>query len=566
MTSLEELWTALRRAGQETIAPTLVRNGVRSLNQLALSFDTLTAAGLKRWQLEAVLASVDGQSSQEATASSARRGDLPNPVQGKRANIQAAMEAAQPNNRRRSLELLDQDVLAKSTNPANEARVRTYMALMRCWELPAFPLDSNNVRAFGASLKAGAYKSSAVYYSAICAHQQRVLKTAVPPIVKLGIRDCIRSIQRGLGTSQLKDSFNALLVGDIKTSNDESAFDLSKLGHARDMVVIGLWYMLREAEMAAATCADIQLEGREVHFTLPMHKTDQRGCYTVRTLSCSCGARAHPLCIWHSAERHLIRVGALMDSLGTTSGPLFPREDGQTAAKTDLIEAMRIVIAATGTSVTRLGPAGAPMHRFQGHVLRVSGAQMMAAAGIEIHLIQLLGRWSSSAVLRYTQDAALVRVPQIPAQILGPKSERPTLIRLQPQPGQLPEPMEAPSSSASRSPRPKASASGMRSLRAELEMIKEAVAKPPATYVFRPRARILHKASDVEKDNEPYLWKTPCGWSYGTSNYLRTTDLASGVRQCRKCFNLDDNSSSSSSEDSSDLADMDVSSESSEEG
>ena len=336
MSSLEDLWSALRRAGQETLAPSLISNGVRSINQMALSFDVLVAAGVKRWQLEAVLASDENHRRGTDRERSPKRPDLPLPVQGRRANIQAAMDAAHPNNRQKSLEILERDVLARSTNPANEARVRTYMALMRCWELPAFPLDNFNIRAFGASLKAGAYKSSAVYFSAICAHQQRVLRTSVPSIVKLGIRDCIRSIQRGLGTSQLKDSFNGLLVGEIAADRDASAFSLSRLGHARDLVILDLWCMLREAEISGAMMEDLQLTGREVHLTLPMHKTDQRGHYTLRTLTCSCGARMHPLCAWHSAERGLIRVSALMDRLGTTSGPLFPTVDGRTASKNEI--------------------------------------------------------------------------------------------------------------------------------------------------------------------------------------------------------------------------------------
>ena len=179
--------------------------------------------------------------------------------------------------------------------------------------------------------------------------------------------------------------------------------------------------------------------------------------------------------------------------------------------------------------------------------------------------IQLLGRWSSAAVLRYTQDAALVRVPQIPNQVLGSQEAPPTLVRLQPQQAAGSDKGPGEPSSSSRSPRPKASASAMRSLRAELEMLKESVSRPPETFVFRPRARIIHKASAVERDNEPYLWKTPCGWSYGTSNYLRTTDISTGKRQCRKCFSLDDGSSSSSSDDSSDVADLAETSDSSAE-
>ena len=40
-----------------------------------------------------------------------------------------------------------------------------------------------------------------------------------------------------------------------------------------------------------------------------------------------------------------------------------------------------------------------------GHSLRVTGAQFLASLGLEVALIQILGRWDSSMVLRYVADA-----------------------------------------------------------------------------------------------------------------------------------------------------------------
>ena len=42
---------------------------------------------------------------------------------------------------------------------------------------------------------------------------------------------------------------------------------------------------------------------------------------------------------------------------------------------------------------------------FGGHACRVAGATFLAAAGIPMAVIQLLGRWSSRAIERYTQSA-----------------------------------------------------------------------------------------------------------------------------------------------------------------
>ena len=562
--AIAELWDALRKCGLEHVAPTLVSNHTTSINALVTNFDKLLQSGIRRWQLEAILA-VSSQQAETPEPPSTRH-DTPINQTGKRASIQAALEAALPNQRQKSLKALDDDVLARSTNPAADARVRTYLAICRAWEIPAFPLDSQNIRCFGASLKAGGYRSAAVYYQAICGHQQRVLRSSLSPMLRACIRDCVRSIQRGLGVAKLKDSFNGLLLGQMSVTDDLSSFSFEVLPHCRDMAIIGLWYMLHELEMAGAMATDLQLEGTEVHLTIPLHKTDVRGKYTRRTLSCSCGSKQHAMCIWHSAERHLLRLEAHPHRAGSLEFPLFPDADGRTATKQMFIEAMRWVIAQAGTATTRVGPGGVQQQRFHGHCLRVSGAQMLAAAGVELSLIQLLGRWTSASVQRYTQDSALVRVPQISQQVANPEPVVLARVQAANPPDPLPtSPPRASGSEKLRAAQPKSAAAAMRSLRVDIQQLQEAVSRPATMYVFRPRARILHLQCKYEHENAPKDWRTPCGWYYGCSNFLRTSSEEDGARQCKKCFSLDESSGSSSDSDSSALSDLVESSDDSEE-
>ena len=168
-----------------------------------------------------------------------------------------------PNQRQRSLALLDRDVLARSTAPAR-ARIRTYLAICHAWDLEPWPLSTRNVRAFAASLKHGGYRSSAVYFQALCSHQQRSLQTVVPPLIRHCIRDCIRFIQRGLGVSRLKDSFSFLQVGSIPFLEDASPFSFNSLPYVRDMCVIGRWSMLRESELASGRLSHLTLDASTV--------------------------------------------------------------------------------------------------------------------------------------------------------------------------------------------------------------------------------------------------------------------------------------------------------------
>ena len=374
MSSLEQLWVTLRRAGAEETAPLLIANGAHSVSQLVLTRDQLQTAGLKSWQFEAILAASNDLGA-PAVVAPTTRGDLPGTVAGKRANLQAALDAALPNQRLRSLKALDDDILAKSTNPANDARVRTYLAICRSWEAVAFPLNPENVHCFAASLKAGQYRSAAVYFQSIVGHQQRTLRTPVEPLVRQCIRDYTRSILRGLGVSKLKDSFNGMLIGNIPFTDEISAFTFSELSHCRDASLIGLWFMLREIEMANAHAVDFTLHGSEVHLTVPLQKTDQRGTYTQRTLTCTCAAKVHNMCVWHAAERHVLRVEAHPRRGDCQHFPLFPTWDGLPAPKKTFIEAIRTVIEATGTSLTRTGPDGSESQRFHGAERKCSHVQ-----------------------------------------------------------------------------------------------------------------------------------------------------------------------------------------------
>ena len=132
---------------------------------------------------------------------------------------------------------------------------------------------------------------------------------------------------------------------------------------------------------------------------------------------------------------------------------------------------------------------------------------MLSSSGVELALIQLLGRWTSTAVLRYTQDSALSRVPNIPQQVLSEEASGSFKLQMQ---VMQPEPKASASQPAvqQRPPaaRPKAFAAAVRSLQAELEQVKQAVQVPAQTFVFRPRAKILHRASQYEDSNEPTMW------------------------------------------------------------
>ena len=311
------------------------------------------------------------------------RKDLPvqRPV-NTRASLTAALVAAHPNNRRESLRLFEQDILANSTNPSQDSRVRTYKSICRAWQIEAFPLTLESIRCFGASLKAGGYRSAAVYFQAILGYQARHLHVAVESIHRSAIKDAVRSIRRGLGPAGLKDSFDVSFLNNIVHQDQPEPFSAENPVHMLDVVILGLCFILREAELAAARLAHLTIDSTTVSLLVPVHKTDQVGSLSVRQLNCACRYRRHHLCPWHSAFRHLKRVRLHGRYVEGPSFPLVPDDDGLTPSKYKMVQHIRTVLQTAGIAVTRPDDQGVQLHRFNGHALRVSGAQMMGSGGI----------------------------------------------------------------------------------------------------------------------------------------------------------------------------------------
>lgn len=239
-----------------------------------------------------------------------------------------------------------------------------------------------------------------------------------------------------------------------------------------------------------------------------------------------------------------------------------------------MITAIRLVLAAAGIDLQRPDGQGALKDRFHGHCLRVSGAQMLAAAGVQLQLIQLLGRWTSMSVQRYTQDAALILTPELPEAVLG---ERPMTTDNSALPSAVTGPQSAPQATPA-DPVHHSTESheatirrldsldqrhsqDMAILRGQLASLKESVAKPAHAFVKRIRSCIVHIGSMHELSNPPFQWKSRCGWQYGTANFLRVTDIVRPLRKCRKCFDLGGQSSSEGSSTSSSIVSEDTSSD-----
>ena len=144
-------------------------------------------------------------------------------------------------------------------------------------------------------------------------------------------------------------------------------------------------WMLRSVEAAAVKVRHVKLDWseRKVELTIPKSKMDQAGKGVRRTLAC-CGASVcGRACAWWLAVRALSEAGS------SEEGPLFPMTGGGRCSRLQLVASWQKELDGDMT----------------GHSGRRSGAMMYARNGLQLFDFAFLGRWKSSAVMRYIEEA-----------------------------------------------------------------------------------------------------------------------------------------------------------------
>ena len=76
---------------------------------------------------------------------------------------------------------------------------------------------------------------------------------------------------------------------------------------------------------------------------------------------------------------------------GARAGPLFLFADGSFLTRARFVQEVRSLLTAIGVNAAT----------YSGHSFRIGAATTAAQAGVESHVIQTMGRWSSSAYLAY---------------------------------------------------------------------------------------------------------------------------------------------------------------------
>ena len=461
-----------------------------------------------------------------ASALPGLRRDAPGRVAGGRGRLPELATVAE---RAEALKELESEVHAASSKKAIEAKLKTIKAALAKWCLPLFPPTASSVRALGATLKKGGYRSAESYlslYKSTCERQGHAFGLDLLRVHK----DCIRSCLRGLGgpTKALALPFDRL--NELNLDEDGPWTAGGPVGPCC-AVVAGSWFLMREVELSTSRAslvrfADVGTENQTVTWSLPASKSDQQALGALRTHGCACSSPRSAGCVFHALRSQHARLRRLFptrwrDDNFDDNLPLFPDLEGQTVSKEAMVETILMAARKLQVETTSADQSA----RISGHSLRMTGAQGFARWGIDAWAIQLLGRWGSTAVLEYIQ--------QVPLELSSGWAKLG---------GSCPGTAAGPASSTSgalSSPLPLSSRSALRALVTE-QGVRE---RPPSDdgkgKVIVSPGRVWHRVPAHGMAGPVSGWTTLCGWKFSGSESHVQNALPTPLMHkwmCKRCF------------------------------
>ena len=452
---------------------------------------------------------------------------------GSRADAKLALST--PAGRAAALSEIDDLVDAPSAHRNRTQRWETWCDILGAFGEDALPVTASKVRMVAAGLRAGGFRSAAPYFTTASLEHLKAYGHRPGPLVVFAASRYARAVTRGVGPSTLKESF---LIEGLAGSMEPPASQRLPQDTLWPCAAacLGAWWMTRGIELSAARIKDVQLveKTKVVYWKLPVSKTDVQAHGVSRAHKCICldFPELTDICPFHLFIVYLDFVKEKFADLDDLADlPLFPNGQGGTLSHSATIRMVQTAALASGDT-----QAFDP-RRFGEHALRVSGAQFLARClSLEVYLIQLYGRWSSSAVARYVQNSPLTRTTSHAAQ-------KPTSMNIDDIVKLVVEAMKTKQKSVDEAvdqlEKPE-NVENLRALKTEIKTSIAAASPPPPD-----RATVMHLRTKFTHlvlvgpgegiQEEDYL--SYCGWHFGaTKHRFNTGEVDSEDRLCQKCF------------------------------
>lgn len=289
-----------------------------------------------------------------------------------------------------------------------------------------------------------------------------------------------------------------------------------------------LW-MLRAIEAWSLEVGHVALDHgkKSVRLYIPKSKVDQKGLGVSRCLACCCCGPCDLLCPWSLAVTILSKLRDL-----SCKAPLFPSFEDKRLSQYCLVKSWTIRLEGSIT----------------GHSARRSGAMRYARLGWHIQDIAFLGRWKSSAVFRYIEQA----LQDVPANLRAPPTapsnqctskgtqevcEKVVTVR---------EVLDAKvtekvNDAAAKIQKMESRVSSLEESK-EQEMLMLEKSKKPLWAISNSRSgKLMHLVRQASWSLPLQDWSTGCGWKFARRNVkVELTRFPSfNVRKCSKCQEME---------------------------
>ena len=343
---------------------------------------------------------------QEATAETGALPPLRRGAPSRRADTRARdPQLWHEEDRQEALVELTSGIYADSTTASVASRRRCVERLLFQWGLRPAPINAAKVRALGASLKRGGFRSYGTVLSQYRVDAER-RGEEITGVLARTFTDVARSCGRGLGPSTQAMPLPFERLQDLPAS-PHPWLPGGPIG-GRNAMVTGSWWMMREMELSTTRARLVAVGGGEhptISIQLAATKTDTRALGVSRSHGCICQpGRWLASCPVHAIlDQQILLARFFPNRAGDLSLPLFPDIRGQAVSKTAMTATIRH--AAEWLRVPLASADG--KQKVTGHSLRPTGAQGLARLGVDTWAIELLGRWSSKTVQRYVREAAV---------------------------------------------------------------------------------------------------------------------------------------------------------------
>ena len=304
------------------------------------------------------------------------------------------------------------EAAAPSSRASTKSQLGTWEAVAkRAGFSQPFKLTPNLVFTVVGVLKAADYRSAVNYLEAAKGLHIEMGHDMTPQL-RQACRRAARSAKRDLGPSKQAEVIPLKILATFLCIEAVAPGGPLAPGRA---CLIASWWLLREVEASHVRREHVEVHWRAkmVTIKLPNSKTDLMALGTSRSHSCACHVAAANLCPFHAMVAQL----ALSSSTpGNVCQWVFPTSDGNKPTKKGWSATFMEV--ALKANLDTHDANGAP--RFSGHSARASGAFHLALCKVELWRIQLFGRWSSQAFLRYIRAAPLANLHELAIEAASP--------------------------------------------------------------------------------------------------------------------------------------------------